>query len=138
MIASMSKGGHYYPFARYGWAIGAILLLLLGLVAWTGLELVSTPVCENAIRQEVLSPDGRLKMVLFSRDCGATTDFNSQGSIIGVGEELPDEAGSVFITEKDEATVIWTEQDRVIVTLKGSGQDFKLENKFQSVTIEYR
>ena len=77
-------------------------------------------------------------MVVFCRDCGATTGFNSQGSIIGAGEHLPDEAGTIFITDKDEATVSWIEPDRVVVTFKGTGPDFKLEKQFQVITIDYR
>jgi hypothetical protein len=134
----MSTGEHRFPFAGCAWAIGAILLLVLGLVAWTSSGLLSVPLCQNDIRHEVLSPDKRLKMVVFCRDCGATTGFNSQGSIIGAGEHLPDEAGTIFITDKDEATVSWIEPDRVVVTFKGTGPDFKLEKQFQGITIDYR
>jgi len=134
----MSTGRHHFSFTGCAWAIGAVILLVLGLVAWTGSGLLAIAQCENDIRQEVLSPDGKLKMVVFCRDCGAATDFNSQGSIIRVGDMLPDEAGSVFITDKDEASVSWSEPDKVVVTFKGTGPDFKLEKQFQGITIDYR
>jgi hypothetical protein len=77
-------------------------------------------------------------MVVFCRDCGAATGFNSQGSVIGAGEHSPDEAGTIFITDKDEATVSWIEPDRVVVTFKGAGPDLKPEKQFQGLTIDYR
>jgi hypothetical protein len=134
----MSNKVHHFPFVGCAGAAGAIFLLVLALVAWVVSGLLSIPLCETDIRQEVLSPDGRLKMVVFSRDCGATTGFNSHGSIIRVGEELPDDGGNVFITDKDEVMVSWREQDRVEITLKGSGSDFKLEKQFQGITLDFR
>jgi hypothetical protein len=76
-------------------------------------------------------------MMVFSRDCGATTGFNSQGSILRAGKELPDEAGNVFSTDKDEVTVRWSGPDRVVVRLKGAGSDFWVEKQFHGITIVY-
>lgn len=134
----MSEKIHLFPFAGSVGAVGVIFLVVLALVAWVVTGLLAMPLCENDIRQEVLSPDGRLKLVVFSRDCGATAGFNSQGSIIRVAEELPDDGGNVFITDKDEVTVSWREQDRVVITLKGSGSDFKLEKQFKGITLDFR
>jgi hypothetical protein len=33
--------------------------------------------CENAIRSEIQSPDGKFVATLFERNCGATTDFST-------------------------------------------------------------
>ena len=44
--------------------------------------------CGNEILSEMRSPDGRLKFIVFQRDCGATTAFSTQVSIIPSGDEF--------------------------------------------------
>ena len=53
--------------------------------------------CVNTVVRSEESPDGRFKAVLFERNCGATTGFSSQVSIIGREDELGNEAGNVFV-----------------------------------------
>ena len=49
--------------------------------------------CGNEIFQEASSPDNSYKAVVFQRDCGATTGFSTQVSILGTNDELLNEAG---------------------------------------------
>lgn len=48
--------------------------------------------CATIIIDQVDSPNGKLKAVLFQIDCGATTDFNSQVAIV---------PGDLDISERD-------------------------------------
>lgn len=52
--------------------------------------------CGNEVFQEVLSPDGTYKAVVFQRDCGATTGFSTQVSILKASSQLANRAGNVF------------------------------------------
>ena len=126
----MSHSDHHFPVTGCAWAFGVVLLIVAVLTAWVGSGFLSFATCTNHIKQEVLSPDGQLKMVVFSRDCGAITGFNSQATIIKASENLPDSDGTVFVTDKDDVSVRWTEANRIVVSMKGSGQDFKLEKFF--------
>jgi hypothetical protein len=136
--AYMSQSGHHFPLIGCAWALGAILLLVVVLTAWTTTGLFEIPLCENTIKQEVTSPDGRLKIVVFSRECGATTGFNSQATIINASDRLPDAAGTVFITDKDDVTVSWPDPNRVLVSMKGTGPNFKQEKLMMGVSIVYQ
>ena len=51
------------------------MLLLLGLSA-------CVEVCGNDILTETRAPDGRFKVVVFQRDCGATTRFSTAAGAI--------------------------------------------------------
>ncbi len=126
-------------FRLYGCcgALGAIALLVIGLIGWTGSGLLDLSACENNVKQEVLSPDGQKKIVVFSRDGGATTGVNSQATILRVGDKLPDQAGSVFITDKDDVTVKWDGPTRIRVSMKGYGEDFLKENSVMGIAIVY-
>ena len=47
------------------------------------------------------SPDGKIEAVIFERDCGATTDFTTQISIVPKGASLRNEAGNAFIADSN-------------------------------------
>jgi len=58
------------------------------------------PDCRNEIQEEHVSPDGSIKLVVFSRDCGATTGFNTQVSVLPIDTALPDSPGNTLIMKR--------------------------------------
>ncbi len=54
---------------------------LVGVLLLIGFSACLDP-CGNDILTEMRSPDGRLRFVVFQRDCGATTEFSTQVSIV--------------------------------------------------------
>jgi hypothetical protein len=79
-------------------AVLGALALLFG-CGWFALSRLADGLCGNEILAEVPSPDGRFRLVSFQRDCGATTDFSTQISLLETGEELPNSSGNVFISD---------------------------------------
>ena len=81
-----------------------VLLAAAGIVAGgvalavTTLALVWGRVCGNDVVARVPSPDGRHEAVVFQRDCGATTDFSTQVSVVRTGGSLPDAGGNLLVT----------------------------------------
>ncbi|WP_440223544.1 hypothetical protein ACQQ2N_21075 [Dokdonella sp. MW10] len=73
---------------------GAALLAVLD-------AFVSADLCENTLLEQAYSPDGRMRLVVFERSCGATTGFSTQASLLDAGEPLGDEGGNVFIADTD-------------------------------------
>ena len=73
-------------------------------VAWSTPWLLATSAsgcadaCENEVVTRLEAPDGKHDAVLFQRDCGATTGFSTQISILAAGE-VPDWGGNVFIAD---------------------------------------
>jgi len=55
--------------------------------------------CRNEIYSEILSPDREHKVMVFHRDCGATTGFNTQVSIIDSSVELNNVSGNIYIID---------------------------------------
>ena len=70
----------------------SLFALLLGLVGCSA-------DCVNEVREELVSPDGKRKIVVFSRNCGATTGFSTQASVLERAETLPNEGGSLFVVD---------------------------------------
>lgn len=56
--------------------------------------------CRDVLVQAVDAPAGGMKAVLFQRDCGATTSFSTQISIIASNEALSG-GGNVFVADDD-------------------------------------
>lgn len=52
--------------------------------------------CGNQLLSEIPSPDQAYKIAVFQRDCGATTGFTTQVSLLKAEEILPNESGNLF------------------------------------------
>jgi hypothetical protein len=57
--------------------------------------------CNNDEQFRVASPDAALEAVIFQRDCGATTGFSTQISIVTKGTKLPTGGGNLFVADTD-------------------------------------
>jgi hypothetical protein len=105
--------------------------------------------CENAIIRTLYSPTKRLKVVIFQRECGATTGFNTQISIISANSDLPDEAGNVFVTDTDHGEapsssgggppveVEWKGESSLNITYDNRARIFLRKDSQKDVTITY-
>lgn len=60
--------------------LGTLIVITGGCLAW--LDRLSAGLCAQTIIEQVPSPSGKLKAIVFQIDCGATTDFNSHVSIV--------------------------------------------------------
>jgi hypothetical protein len=108
-------------------------LLLLGTL--TGCSF-SEPV--NTVSEELTSPDKTKRAVLFCRDAGATTGFNTQLSILSAEEKLPNEPGNALILDHGSARVAWKTDGGLLVTLDRGSRVFKREPQVRGVSLEYR
>lgn len=79
--------------------LGALLLLFIGAIALFVSRLPD--LCANTVLAEYPSPTGKLKAVVFDRDCGATTDFSTQVSILPSSSSLGNEGGNLFSADTD-------------------------------------
>ena len=79
--------------------------------------------CGNEVLRTVLSPDGKIKAVLFERDCGATTGYSEQVSLLPAGAALPNEGGDTFVADGDhgaapggpQVQVVWKGNARLLI-----------------------
>jgi hypothetical protein len=94
--------------------------------------------CGNEISQTVKSPSGKLDAVVFNRNCGATTGFNTQVSVIPAGTNLPAEGGNVFITNgAPPIQVNWQSETKLHIGGVSGVEAVKKEGKILGVEIMY-
>lgn len=125
------------------------LLMLGGLGAFIG-PMIFEPLCGNEVVHVYPSMDKSLNMVLFQRDCGATTGFTTQISILKSGKELPNDGGNIFIADSgDQAVplgkwggplvdVKWIDKNKVAVAYPKGARIFLKEQKYKNVIVEYQ
>jgi hypothetical protein len=110
-------------------------MLIPAAVIWTG---CLSPDCKNEISKELVSPDGINKAVIFSRNCGATTGYNCQASILPAGDLLPDDTGNAFIFYTPGAEVSWLDSKTLSALVRGSARASRREEAVRGVKLVYR
>jgi hypothetical protein len=94
--------------------------------------------CGNEISQTVTSPSGKLKAVVFNRNCGATTGFNTQVSIIPSSETLPGDAGNTLILNGTVPLKIeWRSDSALRLSGLGAAKIFLQSPSAVGVSVSY-
>jgi hypothetical protein len=107
-------------------------LLVLGLAGCMQME------CGNEIVQTVASPSGVHKAVVFRRDCGATTGFTTQLSIIAADDSLPDDAGNLLIADDlFPISIRWLSARRVEIAASPPSRVYKQRVSVDGVVASY-
>jgi hypothetical protein len=138
------------------------VILAVGVVAPTVLSLARRQVrrtseeadselagCANQMLRTVVSPDGQRKAVVFERNCGATTDFSTQVSILPRRARLRNVAGNTFIADTDhgaapegpgsgpEVRVVWESGTRLLIKHHPRARVFRSKRRVASVAVRY-
>ena len=105
--------------------------------------------CQNELLKEVRSPDGKLKAAVFQRDCGATTGFSTQISILPADEKLLDKSGNIFVADTDhgkapsgagsgpKVEVRWVNENELLIRHDSRARVFHSEQSLNNVRILY-
>jgi hypothetical protein len=122
-----------------------VVLILLVIAAIVGIDQLGKGMCGNYIFKEYISPNKKLKAVVFQRDCGATTGFSTQISILGVGKKLKNKGGNIFVVDGHPDQVAprldWQNNNELIIYKLLDGSEYKSEKKWgflNPVNIVYK
>src|SRR5262245_2535310 len=97
-------------------------------VAYAGLLFLAgcSDSCSNMVVSSLDAPDGRHSAALFQRDCGATTSYSTQISVLAPGEQ-PSGSGNTLVADDDHgaartgewsgpwAEVKWLASDHLLI-----------------------
>jgi hypothetical protein len=93
--------------------------------------------CGNEIASRTASANGKLDVVVYNRNCGATTGFNTQVSIVPTGQE-PKGSGTVLILDGTvPLKVNWTSETSLTLFGMRSARVFHKAKQSKGVTISY-
>jgi len=129
------------------WVAGgcAVLVAVVSLL----LSSLSRGMCANEVIEDVVSPDGKSKVVLFQRDCGATTDFSTQASVLSVSASLPNDGGNVFSADTNhgrapsgpgggpELAASWVGPNELVLEHHALARVFKAESSIGDTHVRF-
>ncbi len=102
------------------------------------LILVGCGLCGNEMGYEEVSPNGKLKAVVFERDCGATTRATTQISVLRKSEPLPNEAGNIFVVKDNPLIRMEWRPDAELLVTYPPGTNVSLKQRQRDgVSIHY-
>ena len=127
--------------------IGTAGLLTVLIANWKAIVFLAwmlffaSSMCGNYVAQETLSPDSEHRAVVFQRDCGAATGFSTQISIVDASDDLPNEAGNVFIApghpDTTATTLHWKDAKTLVVTTAAMMEATRTEQRRGDIAVEY-
>lgn len=122
-----------HPRWSIRWLFGLVALpVVLLLLAYYCIDSFFSDMCGNKVVSEFVSPDGQLKAVVFTRDCGATTNYSTQVSILSASDQLGNSGGNAFAMDEGDLDLRWT-GNRTLVLGHKSGEREYLSEKEVSV-----
>jgi hypothetical protein len=94
--------------------------------------------CGNEVLRSAVSPSGAKSAIVFRRDCGATTGFTTQVSIVRGRETEVTGSGNTLIVEgRPDLEVRWLSDSELLVSRLGSGRIFEQQERVGGTTIKY-
>jgi hypothetical protein len=105
--------------------------------------------CRNTIIDTRTDPSGRMSAVLFQRDCGATTGFSTQISILDAGEKLSG-SGNTFISDDGHSAadaaswggpwveMRWQSADHLLVRYDADSRTFEQDENVAGVRVTFK
>lgn len=126
-------------------AVVAVLIIVPLLLLFALLWLLPDG-CINQPYQQFFSENGLYKAVVFQRDCGATTGFSTQVSIIAADDEFCDDCGGNVLAAdghpaENKLKMQWRGDSELLVSLPQGLKVYRSETQwshwFDKVKIRY-
>ncbi len=94
--------------------------------------------CRNEAVATVPSPSGAARAIVFHRNCGATTEFNTQLAVLPRSAQQPNIPGNALILGGDvPLKVRWDSETALTVSGLGNARVFKQSATAADVAITY-
>ncbi|MGY4305609.1 hypothetical protein ACVIJ6_002852 [Bradyrhizobium sp. USDA 4369] len=95
--------------------------------------------CETVEEESIPAPDGKSRIVVFSRACNATVPTNRQASISPNAGQFSLEKNPPFVVvTRSSFRAVWLSNDRIEIDLPEDAAVRRREPRVDDITIEYR
>jgi hypothetical protein len=96
--------------------------------------------CSVTPRRVLPSPKAEVNLVIFEVDCGATTPFNTQASIVPSGAIFSRETYPPFFVVKDrhELVAAWLEDRQVEIVVPHDEQVYRQDSMASGIAVVYK
>jgi hypothetical protein len=131
--------------ASSAWRKGGYLIWIMGLTA-----IVGCGPCQNLVAFEAWSPARHWRAVVTGRNCGATTWYTTEVSILRPSESIPSRGNVSMVSDGNRALDLpvtregalhvglrWSAEDRLVITYPYGAFVGKQKPTFRGISIEY-
>ena len=106
--------------------------------------------CGNHLIESKFSPNKQYKVLIFSRDCGATTGFSTHISIVDADESLgKNDTGNMFIADYNHGkakmngeiinlNIRWLDDEKIILEYDKNAEIYKNNDAEKGIDIIYK
>ena len=120
-----------------------ILIVVLAVSLASCCGLVSDSLCSVEKTATLPSPDGKNKVVVRVRNCGATTDYVTEVSIVPLSRENITGYGNTFrikgfLDIPDDLEITWQSNNKLLITYPADQTIYKSEDRVRRVTVTYQ
>ena len=143
----MEMNEKYKTFFGCSVVIITIIILFIGTLI---LMFKPYEMCGNHLIESKYSPNKEFKVLVFSRDCGATTNYSTQISILNSNDNLEkNDTGNIFVADYNngKANMIgeiiyvktkWLNNENLIIEYDEKAQIFKNVKTENGINIIYK
>ncbi|TBR17307.1 MAG: hypothetical protein EPO57_09325 [Chitinophagaceae bacterium] len=136
------------PIGRIALWLG-VSFVALSIIGAISLWFFLPDLCANGLISELSSPDGGKRLVVFQRDCGATTGFSTQASVLPSSTPLPNKGGNLYVSDTNHGAapsgpgggpnlkVTWISNQSVVLTHHPNVRVLKSEAEVDGVRASY-
>ena len=117
-----------------------LLTALPALLVGGGLWYLSglLPSCSIDQQARLTSPDSQFDLVVFSRNCGATTGPNTQAALIPAGDGLPEDAASFLsIGVAADLTPRWDGFGNIELAIPQGAEIYRQDEAVAGIAVVY-
>lgn len=127
----------------------SVAVAAIGIGGYVALRRFESSMCGESVVRRIPSPDGRLEAVIFESDCGATTDFGTNLSVVRTGTKVENDVGNLLTADSDHGratvdsgyvihlSVDWVGSDSLIVRYDRRARVFRQRNGVHGVSVTY-
>jgi hypothetical protein len=114
--------------------------MLLGFVVYAAVRALLADFCSVTPRRVLPSPDAKANLVVFEVDCGATTSFNTQVSIVPSGAKFSRETYPPFfvVKERHELVAAWVGDRQVEIVVPHDEQVYRQDSMVSGIAVIYK
>lgn len=119
---------------------GTLLLFAVIGLGSSGCAFLLRSSCENTVKSEIKSPDGKYIVALFERNCGATTDFSTIVSLRESSTELKSDDLGIFVVKgQPRIDLAWEGNTRLRLQCQDCRTEeiFKQERTWKDIHISF-
>lgn len=101
-----------------------------------------SPACENQVLDTVSSPSGRLSAIVFTRNCGATTGYNMQVSVVPRGAPTAEKGNALVLDHVPTYSTVyrpsWGHEQNLLLTIPRGSRVFKKSPAVGETQVTFR